>query len=122
MQKSIYHDGKNMIYLQICLIKWIPIVEKILALGLFLKFWKINVVYTVFFLAQFGLFERKFLGLSERISDRSLNWAITKYMILKHSDTEIQKIFAGANAPAQHITIKIINSIDQIDIFTNGLL
>jgi len=37
-------------------------------------------------------------------------------MIFKHSDTEIQKNFA------LHITIKIINSIDQIDIFTHGLL
>jgi len=38
-------------------------------------------------------------------------------MILKHSDTEIPKIFARL-----HITIKIINSIDQIDIFTHVML
>jgi len=43
-------------------------------------------------------------------------------MIFRHSDTEIQKIFAGASAPALHITIKIINSIDQIDIFTHFML
>jgi len=38
-------------------------------------------------------------------------------MIFKHSDSEIQKIFAGV-----HIAIKIINSIDQIDIFTHFML
>jgi len=40
-----------------------------------------------FFNAQFGLFEREFLGLSERNLDRSL----TKYMIFRHSDTGIRK-------------------------------
>jgi len=34
-------------------------------------------------------------------------------MIFRHSDTEIQKFRRRL-----HITIKIINSIDQIDIFT----
>jgi len=41
-------------------------------------------------------------------------------MIFRHSDTEIQKFSQALTR--LHITIKIINSIDQIDIFMHFML
>jgi len=78
---------------------------------------RIKIQNTVFYLNLAFLSESFGDWANEFWTVRSIERLQNTYTILKHSDTD-QKIFAGASR--LHIIIKIINSMDQIDIFTHG--